>query len=566
MASESPSDYKFIPDAIGHVLMDRRLAVPVYQRSYSWGEDEVDDFWLDIRSAFSRDRAEYFLGTMVLSQEDTGGADTIIDGQQRLATGCLLLAAIRDEYRERGDDRRASIIHDQFLTVPDLASASGIPRLRLNSADDPFFQQLVIEELEHSTIRPLHASHNLIKEAYSQLRGFVRETANDAGRDWAERLLKLTEFLRKRVRVVVVEVPTQADAFLIFETLNDRGADLTIADLLKNYLFGRAQTSLNTVRDGWMEALGAMEMSAENSLFTTFLRHFWSSKHGATRERLLFKSIKDHVVTEPQVVKLSQDLKEAARHYAALLNSDHELWADIGTETKDNVETLNRLNLEQMRPLLLAAIRHFEKRELIKTLRALVSWAVRGLIVGGIGGGKTERYYCDAAVAIRDGKLKTTEDLLQALSEVVPTDQEFEATFSTVRITSSKFARYLIAVLERTEQGHREPELVPNADEEKLNLEHVLPKSPKSGDWDHFSDEEQKIWVHRLGNMALLQKGPNAKIGNKPWAQKRPVLERSQLPLTKAAGSRSSWTKDDITERQLHFARLALKAWPRQPR
>lgn len=91
---------------------------------------------------------------------------------------------------------------------------------------------------------------------------------------------------------MVLTVPTDADAYLIFETLNDRGADLTIADLLKNYLFGRAGTKLDAVRDGWMQVLGALDISAENALFTTFLRHYWSSKHGAIRERELYKSIK----------------------------------------------------------------------------------------------------------------------------------------------------------------------------------------------------------------------------------------------------------------------------------
>jgi hypothetical protein len=117
-------------------------------------------------------------------------------------------------------------------------------------------------------------------------------------------LANWVEYLRESVRVIVVDVPTDADAFLIFETLNDRGADLTIADLLKNYLFRHAEDSLETVRDGWVRALGALEISAENSVFTSFLRHLWSSKYGATREKDLYASIKDRVTTRTQAIGL----------------------------------------------------------------------------------------------------------------------------------------------------------------------------------------------------------------------------------------------------------------------
>jgi hypothetical protein len=163
--------------------------------------------------------------------------------------------------------------------------------------------------------------------------------------------------------VMVLVVPTDADAFLIFETLNDRGADLTIADLLKDYLFGHAGVKLDTVRDGWMQILGALEISAENAIFTTFLRHYWSSVYGAVRERELYKGIKDRVATQAQVVEFIGELQKAAVVYSALLSSNHEYWEDLGATVRTNVESLLRLELEQNRPLLLAALQHFTTRE-----------------------------------------------------------------------------------------------------------------------------------------------------------------------------------------------------------
>src|SRR5207244_7866973 len=110
------------------------------------------------------------------------------------------------------------------------------------------------------------------------------------------------KFLRKHLLAITVVVRTESDAFLIFETLNARGAELTIGDLLKNYLFGRAGDRLEAVKGGWLASLAALDISAENDLFITFLRHYWSSKYGAVRERDLYRSIKDRVTNSTQAV------------------------------------------------------------------------------------------------------------------------------------------------------------------------------------------------------------------------------------------------------------------------
>ena len=204
----------------------------------------------------------------------------------------------------------------------------------------------------------------------------------------------------------------------------------------------------------------------------------------------------------------------ASRDYAALLNSEHERWTELGTIAEKNLQTLNRLDLEQMRPLLLAVMKYFTNTEIKRTLKALVSWGVRGLVVGGIGGGKTERAYSQAAVKIRNGELRDTAELLSELSPIVPPDDQFKTNFSKARITRSRLSRYYLDVLERTKNGDSEPELIPNYDEEQVNLEHILPQNPQDNTWTNFDEDEIKIWPHRLGNMALLKKSENQRIGN----------------------------------------------------
>lgn len=288
-----------------------------------------------------------------------------------------------------------------------------------------------------------------------------------------------------------------------------------------------------------------MDLSAENDDFITFLRHHWSSKEGAIRERELYARIKRDVTSSARAVRYTKELTEAAKLYKAITEPGDDYWGtpEFGASASANVRTLLDLGLEQNRPLLLAVMQHFDAKSQKATLKALVSWSVRGLIVGGIGGGQTERAYCEAAVKVRAGQIKTTTALLSELGSIVPDDKDFEDAFSRARQTKPRVARYLQLALERSQRGEAEPELVPNDDVDAVNLEHILPRRPTDADWPDFAPEEIPQWTNRLGNQTLLKKSQNKLIGNKPWATKQPILQRSELTLTKTAADATTWDK-----------------------
>ena len=96
-----------------------------------------------------------------------------------------------------------------------------------------------------------------------------------------------------------------------------------------------------------------------------------------------------------------------------------------------------------------------------------------------------------------------------------------------------------------------------------MNLEHILPKRASAADWGGpFNADERRDYVHRLGNMALLQKGPNGRIGNKAFSVKKPILTQSEFALTADVGTQADWTKTTIRYRQATLAQLAVKVWP----
>jgi hypothetical protein len=150
------------------------------------------------------------------------------------------------------------------------------------------------------------------------------------------------------------------------------------------------------------------------------------------------------------------------------------------------------------------------------------------------------------------------------LSAIIPTDNEFEDAMTVARVPRANLARYYLIALERGNSGDSEPEFVPNSNEEQVNLEHVLPKRATAGEWGkQFNVDERRDYLYRLGNLALLQKGPNGRIGNKPFATKAPILAKSSFALTAAIGIETDWDKERIKSRQRTLAALALRVWPR---
>ncbi|MBW8879261.1 MAG: DUF262 domain-containing protein, partial [Acidobacteria bacterium] len=240
-------------DGIGHLLADSELRVPVYQRSFSWASEEITELLSDLWEAFRRGDAEYFLGSVVLTA-GTGEQPSVVDGQQRLATVSMIFAAIRDFLKDRGD-RRSEPLANRYLFSLNLRTEEIEPKLRLNETDDEFFRRVVLSDTAITGRSPSAAtdSHKRIRAGFQAVRDLVSRYAKTSKNEVAL-LIDWAEYLDKKAKVIVVRVPDEANAFIIFETLNDRGLDLSIADLLKNYVFGRSENRLEEARANWIKA------------------------------------------------------------------------------------------------------------------------------------------------------------------------------------------------------------------------------------------------------------------------------------------------------------------------
>lgn len=556
----APSRIEIEMQGLGRILLNRNVSVPVYQRSYAWEDEHVQDLLNDIAEAIGGSENEYFLGSIVTTNNKAPRAE-VVDGQQRLATATILLAAIRDHFHNSKDFERANTISSDLLSKKDLKTLTLIPKLKLNDTDHDFFANRILLPPTDSgrTISESKPSHHRIARAAKLAKEHIEGIAKS--KDATERLTDLVAYLTDSVKVIWVQVPDDANAFMVFETLNDRGLTLAITDLLKNHLFGLAGHRLGEVQRAWISMTSTLEAVDEDDVVLTFIRHYWSSSYGFVREKELYADIKRRVDTEPKAIAFASALEKNAYKYAAIVNAADASWVKYGDTCRKHMDTLRALRMIQIRPLILSVLDTFKDIEVKATLRNMVSWSVRLLVHGGLGGGTLETHYCQAAREIRDGLLTTGGQVLNRLKSVIPNDVQFRDAFAVATVSKTYLARYYLRALEQQKRGDADPELVPNDNAEVINLEHVLPQTPSSA-WKHIPVEEQVVLTKRIGNLALLKTKINAKTGNDDFSLKKPHYKRSQFILTSSMATESIWDRAAIDRRQSLLADLAVKTWP----
>ncbi len=555
-------------EQIGHALRDKTLFVPPNQRDYAWKEKHVEDLYSDLSQAIAKNAPEYFLGSIVVIKSEDNRF-MVVDGQQRLATSLILLAAIRDFFNEADPDRGLKFEREYVLASP-YKSKELMPHLYLNDRDHEYFFQRVLlprsdeRRTKREKEKPTKQSHQRIgaaaKIAERQVKGIIAQHTKQPLR--IEALEKWVDFLETSARVIWVTVPDESSAYVIFETMNDRGLELSATDLIKNYLFGRAgQLRVEQVKQNWFSMTGALETVEEEEVVRTFVRQYWVSRHGVIRSQELFDALKYKVRTDAEAAALSSEMCGVAPNYVALLSPTHPFWNDYGDEAKRAIETLNILDVKQTRPLLLAAGENFSVKEMIALLTKMVSWAVRLLVSGRQGSGALETLYGTAAAEITDGKIKSADDVFQKMALEIPTDPQFEAAFAIATVGKSRLARYYLRAMERKRMNDEQPYFVPN-DELVINLEHIMPEN-LSDDWKHISEDVHENYVSRLGNLVNLKAGFNSKLGNQGYAAKKPFLSQAGAPeLTRMAAEYANWGKDEIEDRQKKLAQIAKETWP----
>jgi len=244
MPLSQSSSIKSEERSIGSILADKRpLRVPAYQRSFSWTKTQIDDLWEDIQSILYDGQEQYFLGSMVFIQKADNSLE-VVDGQQRLATVSLLLAAIRDGFAAIDDKSRAQHVETHYLCSRDLKTLEAAPKLSLNETDNELYCQIIDAKKQYAEIsaisrnKELMESNRLLARTYVMFYDLVKKgSANFTNTVY---LSTIVEAITDDISGIQIITNNEDSAYVLFETLNDRGIDLTLSDMLKNFLFSKA--------------------------------------------------------------------------------------------------------------------------------------------------------------------------------------------------------------------------------------------------------------------------------------------------------------------------------------
>lgn len=550
---------------IAKLIKDGNLTVPPNQREYAWRPEHVTDLYQDLAKAITDQEPDYFLGSIVVAKSN--GQLEVFDGQQRLATTVILLAAIRNYYRSVRDTKRANIIEAEYLMGTDLGTLEEQPKLVLSKIDHDFYRKHILSDDKNvrDAAQIQSESHERIKKAAEIAATHVRNIIAALPESSRSQVLyDWVTFLVERAMVICVQVPDDRSAYIVFETMNDRGLRPSAADLLKNHLFGLADNRSDEAERSWIAMTGTLEAvpDADDDIIVTYIRHLWISQHGPTRTRDLFDRIKQDIKGKQAAIDLANELANNAVRYAALLNPAHEMWNPYGPSARKHIDTLRNLGMEQLRPLLLSAIKQFPEGEINRFLLTIVCWAVRFLIIGSSGSGVLEGHYGRNAYEISEGRITTTDALASSMVGIIPPDETFESAFAGARVAKANLARYYLRALQLKADGEFEPQYVPN-DGGEINLEHILPQNP-SDEWQ-IDPDVQRAHYRRLGNLVLLQVSENDLIANSTYDVKKVSLLKSGFSLTREAATYDQWGPDEINQRQAALSTIAVTTWPLRP-
>ena len=326
-----------------------------------------------------------------------------------------------------------------------------------------------------------------------------------------------------------------------------------------NYLFSRVTVpaDLEALQRRWRSLITVVRQER----FPEFLRYHLLCEQPKIRTQRLFKMIRDRVARPQQVFDLMEALDAKGELFAALSDPNHGYWTEYAP-CRSPIRELNLFRIRQMTPLLFAAWEKLPKDAFADVLKLVSVISFRYSVVGGLNTNALEPVYHRAAKAVLDGIARLPREVFQILREIYVDDRKFEQDFATLVVDTSgqhkRLAKYILCRLEEDMTGRP-----CDPDTDPATIEHILPENPSDIWCAAFQKDKWEGNVYRLGNLALLEAGPNRTVGNLDYEQKRDAYTRSMYTTTRkiAEDAPERWTPELLESRQQLMAKRAVHIW-----
>lgn len=536
--------------------------IPAYQRPYAWTEEESGTLFDDLYDFFrTEDDDNYFLGSIVLIKEDNNPHSDVIDGQQRLTTLTILLAALASHFDGEIKDAFRGHLREPGNVLSKIPPRA---RLHLRPKDQDFFEKYVqnIKLNELLEIDSATLENEAQKNIQTNTRVLLDRIKNNFNGD-TQSLMDFGSFIVMRCYLVVVYTASQPSAFRVFSVMNSRGLDLLTTDIVKADIIGSIPEA---DRDKYTEKWEDLEVQTTRDGFNDVFTHTRMIYAKIKAKRTLLEEFREHVLHIRSPKKLIDEILEPySDAYTVLKNKSYSATKN-SAEVNSYLMWLNKIDNSDWMP---SAIRfHSEQKNnsdymlwFVIKLERLASYLH---ITAKDINTRIERY----GRILNEMDVNLGHSLAHPLQAVELTDDE-KKEFTTAlngevyRMTSRR-RNYVILRLDSFVSAGGA-----TYDPNILTIEHVLPQTVKAGsDWDHKwqNKSEQEYWLNRIANLVPLTRRHNSEAQNYDFDVKKSKYFTSKngtssYSLTTQVLNAQDWTPDYVKNRQQSLLDTFKKNW-----
>ena len=540
-----------------------QFVIPIYQRTYSWGERECRQLWNDILKAGMTEKVSaHFVGSIVYVEKGLYNVSIqspllVIDGQQRLTTVSLLILALAEAVggEEPLEGFSAKKLRNYFL-------------VNQNEEGEKYFK-LILSQTDKATLTALIKGVDLPADVSIR----IKENLELFKKYLAEESDNLASVCKGLAKLMVVDISLDRDQDnpqLIFESMNSTGLELSQADLIRNYiLMGLDREPQEHLYEHyWRPMELEFGQQAYSEEFDGFMRHYLTVKTGLIPKvehvyRLFKRHSQSPEIESVGVEAMVKDIRTHARYFCAMA-----LLKEPDSDLKTAFKDLRELKVEVAFPLLLELYADYDqgtlpKAQFLEALRLVESYVFRRAICE-IPTNSMNKTFATFAKAIKkESYLDSIKAQFMTLPSYrrFPKDEEFKKRFQERDLYNFRSKSYWLRRFEN--HGRKEPVHV-----EDYSIEHILPQSENLPEaWKQgLGDEWKRIqgqYLHTLGNLTLT--GYNSEYSNHPFLQKRDMpggFKESPLHVNKGLGQLETWNEETILQRAAVLAERCTGVWP----
>ena len=510
----------------------------------------------------------------------------IIDGQQRTITLSLFYAALSnllDGSVEQEDVNDAKInAHElrKSIAEVDPARPTNISKFKVdfqNESTNNFFAALLSEK----DLDKLPSHDELFKRVKKVYERILELVESDTKLNY-QKLINLKQKIED-TEIIIISIQKDELAYQIFETVNARGVDLTVAELLKNHLF-KTISDHELLKNKWTEITDNLKQTQVKQLdLSTGLRFYWISNFAHITKRRLYRAIKDKISrSEITESNLLDDIYKFSLDLGRIYETDQNKWLRLfGGTTKErrqaarwfyykNDSTRVFTKSIQYLPIFIALLKQKEKLDITSTafrrlIHAIESVNFVYLEVLNLPGNVLEKKYGEYARKISQSRdteeiAKNIAKLNQELVSIIKNKSnktDILRYVKSLKYTNKKDYSVIMFIFTRLDLLKSDFGITVNPT--NVSAEHIYSQS-RGNSANGIKGEA----VHSIGNLTIMEfSGPNGNGGlnDAPFKEKRKFYKQSPYAVTRNLSTYSSWSEKDIEDRTTKFANLVWKVW-----